>query len=204
MRMHRLILASASPQRKTLLEGLGLQFEIIPSGIEEDDHPEPDPVQRSKDLARLKALDVHAKHPEATIIGCDTLVVVEETPQGKTPQRGVSTLLEKPQDAADARRMLILQSGKTSLVHSAVCIVDTKGKTHEGLSTSSVTFKKLSEKEIDWWIGTQLWQGRSGGFQIDGQGQLMIESITGDWTGIVGLPIFLLGDLLRKAGLKVW
>ncbi len=203
--MSRLILASASPQRKTLLEGLGLAFEIIPSGIEEDDHPESDPVQRSKDLARLKALDIHRKNPLTIVIGCDTLVVVCDAHQGKkTPQQGVSTLLEKPKDATDARRMLLLQSGRTSLVHSALCVVDASGKTHEGLSTSSVTFKKLNEKEIEWWIETKLWQGRSGGFQIDGLGQLMIESITGDWTGIVGLPVFLLGDLLRKAGLKVW
>lgn len=189
--MSLLILASASPQRKTLLEGLGLTFDVIPSGIEEDDHPESDPVQRSKDLSRLKALDIHRKYPTATVIGCDTLVVTKD-----------GTLLEKPNDESDARRMLMLQSGKTSLVHSALCVVDSSGKTHEGLSTSSVTFKELSTKEIDWWLQTKLWQGRSGGFQIDGLGQLMIESITGDWTGIVGLPVFLLGELLRKAGLK--
>lgn len=191
--MSTLILASASPQRKTLLEGLGLAFEVIPSGIEEDDHPEPDPVQRSKDLARLKALDIHRKHPDAIVIGCDTLVVASN-----------GTLLEKPVSAADARRMLMLQSGNVSLVHSALCVVDESGNTHEELSTSSVTFKKLSNEEIDWWIDTGLWQGRSGGFQIDGKGQLMIESITGDWTGIVGLPVFLLGRLLKKAGQKVW
>ncbi len=190
--MSRLILASASPQRKTLLEGLGLAFEIIPSGIEEDDHPESDPVQRSKDLARLKALDIHRKNPHAIVMGCDTLVVAES-----------GTLLEKPNDETDARRMLMLQSGRTSLVHSALCIVDTSGKTHEGISSSSVPFKELREKEIGWWIATKLWQGRSGGFQIDGLGQLMIESITGDWTGIVGLPVFLVGKLLKEAKSKL-
>lgn len=189
--MSLLILASASPQRKTLLEGLHLDFEVIPSNVDEDAHPKKDPTVRAAVLAKLKALDVHRKNPDAVTIGCDTLVVAADT-----------TLLEKPQDAADARRMLTLQNGKTSFVHSALCIVDTKGETHEGLSTSSVTFKKLSEKEIEWWIGTKLWQGRSGGFQIDGLGQLMIETITGDWTGIVGLPIFLLGELLTTAGMK--
>ncbi|MSR67766.1 septum formation protein Maf [Candidatus Peribacteria bacterium] len=190
--MSRLILASASPQRKTLLSGLGLRFEIIPSRIEEDDHPEADPRIRAQNLARLKALDVHALHRDATVIGCDTLVVASD-----------GTLLEKPKDDADARRMLMLQSGKTSLVHSAVCVVDASGNTHEGLSTSSVTFKKLSTKEIDWWIESGLWKDRSGGFQIDGLGQLMIQSITGDWTGIVGLPVFLLGELLEKAGYRI-
>ncbi len=188
--MSRLILASSSPQRKTLLSGLELRFEVIPSTVDEDAHPELDPALRAVTLAKLKALDVSANHRGATIIGCDTLVVASD-----------GTLLEKPKNEEDARRMLMLQSGNTSLVHSAVCIVDSSGKTHEGLSTSSVTFKKLKNKETDWWIKTKLWHGRSGGFQIDGLGQLMIASITGDWTGIVGLPVFLLGKLMREAGI---
>ncbi len=187
--MSRLILASASPQRKTLLQGLGLQFEIIPSSVEEDDHPEADPVQRSKDLARLKAKDIAAKNHESIVIGCDTLVVASD-----------GTLLEKPRSETEARSMLRLHSGKTSIVHSALCVIDEKGKLHQGISSSSVTFKQLSEKEIDWWIDSKLWRDRSGGFQIDGLGQLMIESIAGDWTGIVGLPVFLLGRLLSDAG----
>lgn len=187
--MSRLILASASPQRKTLLEGLGVQFEVIPSGIEEDDHPEFDPLQRSKDLARLKAKDIAAKNKGAVVIGCDTLVV-----------SGAGELLEKPKDEADARRMIKVHSGATCLVHSAVCIVDANGGIHEDVSTSSVTFKKITDTEIDWWIATKLWQGRSGGFQIDGPGQLLISHIEGDWTGIVGLPVFVLGQLLEKAG----
>lgn len=185
----QLILASASPQRKTLLEGLGIAFKVIPSGIKEDDHPEPDPLQRSKDLARLKAQDIARKNPEAVVIGCDTLVVAAD-----------GTLLEKPVSGDDALRMLRLQSGKTSVVHSALCVVDAQGGFHEAVSSSDVRFKKLTDKEMEWWISTNLWQGRSGGFQIDGPGQLMIEHIEGDWTGIVGLPVFLLGQLLQKAG----
>jgi septum formation protein len=188
----QLILASASPQRKTLLEGLGIAFKVIPSGIKEDDHPEPDPLQRSKDLARLKAQDIARKNPEAVVIGCDTLVVAAD-----------GTLLEKPVSEDDALRMLRLQSGKTSVVHSALCVVDAQGGFHEAVSSSDVRFKKLTDKEMEWWISTNLWQGRSGGFQIDGPGQLMIEHIEGDWTGIVGLPVFLLGQLLQKAGYRL-
>jgi septum formation protein len=188
----RFILASASPQRKTLLEGLGIAFNIIPSSIEEDDHPEADPVKRSQDLARLKAQDIAAKHAKSIVIGCDTLVVA---PDG--------TLLEKPESMEEVRSMLQLQSGGTSIVHSALCVIDKDGKLHEGLSSSSVRFKKLSDADIDWWISTKLWQGRSGAFQIDGMGQLMIERIEGDWTGVVGLPVFLLGQLLKEAGAGV-
>jgi len=190
--MKRLILASASPQRKTLLEGLGLSFDVIPSTIEEDHHPEKDPLQRSKGLARLKALDVKSSHDDAIVIGCDTLVVTED-----------GMLLEKPSSPDEARTMMRLQSGKTSQVHSALCVVDAKGHVHEDVSSSSVTFKNLSTEDIEWWVSTKLWEGRSGGFQIDGLGQLMISHIDGDWTGIVGLPIFTLGRLLEEADLSV-
>ena len=99
--------------------------------------------------------------------------------------------------------MLEAQSGAMSQVHSALCIIDANGEKHTGISTSSVRFKKLSPKDIDWWVGTGLWHGRSGAFQIDGPGQLMIDYIEGDWTGIVGLPVFLLGELLKEAGFEV-
>jgi septum formation protein len=187
--MPRLILASASPQRKFLFEGLGVSFDVIPSSVEESDHPESDPVERAKDLARLKAKDIASRNPGAIVIGCDTLVVSYS-----------GELLEKPKDADDARRMVEAHSGAMSKVHSALCIVDAKGGLHEDVSTSSVRFKKLSAKDIEWWIKTGLWKDRSGGFQIDGPGQLMISYIEGDWTSIVGLPVFLLGELLQKAG----
>jgi septum formation protein len=187
--MSHLILASASPQRKTLLEGLGLTFAVIPSAVEESGHVEADPAKRASDLARLKAQDIAGKHQQSIVIGCDTLVVA---PDG--------TMLEKPESTDEVRSMLRLQSGGTSIVHSALCVIDATGKQHEGLSSSSVRFKNLSDADIDWWIGTKLWQGRSGAFQIDGPGQLMIERIEGDWTGVVGLPVFLLGQLMKDAG----
>ena len=90
--MPRLILASASPQRKTLLEGLGVTFEVIPSSIDEDGHPEKSPIERSVILARLKAEDISQQHKDAIVIGCDTLVVSY-----------AGELLEKPKDPDDAR-----------------------------------------------------------------------------------------------------
>ena len=187
----KLILASASPQRKTLLEGLGMKFDVVVSSVDESSHPESDPAKRALVLAKMKAQDVASQKPNCFVIGCDTLVV---TNKGK--------LLEKPADASEARMMLALQSGAVSVVHSALCVIGPDGKSAEGVSSSDVHFKKLSEKEMDWWIGTKLWQGRSGAFQIDGSGQLMIERIEGDWTGVVGLPVFLLGELLNNVEWK--
>lgn len=183
----RLVLASASPQRRTLLEGLGVTFEVIPSSVDEEAYLERDPVKRSRALAKMKAADVAARHPRSTVIGCDTLVVAAD-----------GTLLEKPKNADDARRMIELQSGTVSTIHSALCLIDEQGKVKEGLSTSRVRFKKLSGTDIKWWIETERWKGRSGAFQIDGQGQLIIEHLDGDWTGVVGLPVFLLGMMLQE------
>lgn len=184
----RLVLASASPQRRTLLEGLGVEFDVLPSRVDEAACPEQDPAKRAVLLASLKARDVHGSVPAAWIIGCDTLVV----------SRG-GELLEKPQDEQDARRMIALQSGQASLVHSGLSLRSPAGEEWAGLSSSTVRFRPMSERDIDWWIREGFWRGRSGAFQIDGPGQLMIERIEGDWTSIVGLPVFLLGELCRKA-----
>lgn len=187
--MDSLILASASPQRKYLLEGLGLSFNVVPSQINEEACTEMDPAKRAHLLAREKAHDVAERHRGQWVIGSDTLVVAAD-----------GTRLEKPVDADEARQMLLLHSGATSVVHSGLALVRPDGAMFDGLSSSSVTFRTLTQEDIEWWIGTGLWEGRSGAFQIDGPGQLMIENITGDWTSIVGLPVYLLGELFRQAG----
>jgi len=190
--MEQIILASASPQRKQLLAGLGIDFVVIPSRVNEEACTEPDPAKRAQLLAREKAHEVMDRHRGQWIIGSDTLVVAS------TGER-----LEKPVDEHDARRMAELHSGKTSVVHSGLAVVRPDGAMFDGLSSSFVTFRTLSDADIDWWISTNLWRDRSGAFQIDGLGQLMIEKIEGDWTSIVGLPVFLLGELFSKAGMPI-
>ena len=186
-----IVLASASPQRKSLLEGLGIEFTVDPSSVDEAACTEQDPVKRAMLLAELKAKDRAAVHSDSLVIGCDTLVV-----------SAAGELLEKPVDSADAERMLREHSGSVSTVHSGLCVVQ-GGTTVSDVSSSQVHFAELSEDEINWWVGTKQWQGRSGGFQIDGAGQLMIRHIEGDWTSIVGLPVFLLGTLCRDLGVTI-
>ncbi len=108
-------------------------------------------------------------------------------------------LLEKPVDQNDARRMMVEHSGTKSIVHSAICLIEPSGKAHEALDSSILLFKKLSDDDIDWWIESNLWKDRSGAFQIEGKGQLIIEKLEGDWSGVVGLPLYLLGKLMEKA-----
>ncbi|MFA7682219.1 MAG: nucleoside triphosphate pyrophosphatase [Candidatus Peribacteraceae bacterium] len=186
--MSKIILASASPQRRQLLEQLGVPFSVIPSTVDEQQCACLDPRERAQMLARLKAQDVALSNPAAHVIGCDTLVVA---PDG--------SLLEKPHNAAQARTMLVAQSGGVSQVHSAISLLDAGGKLHEAVSTSRVHFRPLSTADLDWWVSLGLWEGRSGAFQIDGPGQLLIDHLEGDWSGVVGLPIALLGHLLRQA-----
>lgn len=188
--MHReIILASASPQRAQLLKGLGISFRIHVSCVSEVDVIEQDPVVRARLLAKLKAEDVADLFPNAWVIGCDTLVVAHD-----------GSLLEKPKDAREAAAMIARQSGSVSTVHSGLCVLTPDRSVHDGVSSSSVHFKKMSDAEIGWWIASDCWRGRSGAFQIDGPGQLIIERIAGDYSGVVGLPVFLLGQLLREAG----
>ncbi len=192
--MPRLILASASPQRKTLLGNLGLSFDVIPSTVDESQCTESLARKRAELLAVLKARDVSAKNPDAWVIGCDTLVVAQD-----------GTLLEKPHHADEARTMLALLGGRVCAVHSGLCIVSPNGeKELSDVSTSLVGFKSLEQKDIDWWVASKLWEGRSGAFQIDGPGQLFIAHIEGDWTGIVGLPIYLFGELAQKMGMPLF
>ena len=160
-------------------------------GIDESTFPQRDPVERSQSLARLKAEDVASRRKDAWVVGCDTLVVSAD-----------GEIFEKPEDEKQACYQISAQSGRTSIVHSGLCLISPTGKTFEGISSSEVRFKKLSAEEIDWWIGKRLWEGRSGSFQIDGLGQLMIEEIKGDWTSIVGFPVFLFGEMSREAGVS--
>jgi septum formation protein len=187
--METIVLASASPQRRVLLDGLGVPFEVHPSGVDEDAFPEREPATRAQLLAEAKARDVEKAHPGRWIVGCDTLVV---SPDG--------ALHEKPVHADDARRMIEAQSGGLCIVHSGLTVLAPNGTAASDVSSSTVRFATLTPRDIDWWISTGLWRERSGAFQIDGPGQLMIERVEGDWTGVVGLPVFLLGRLLREAG----
>lgn len=187
--MSSLVLASASPQRKTLLEQLCLVFAVVASDFDERTCTETDPVRRAIVLASMKAQDVARGAGKGKwVIGCDTLVVAAD-----------KTLLEKPMDAADARRMLLLQGGQTSWVHSGLSLIAPDGREWTDVSSSSVTFHRLTDRDLQWWIDGKFWQDRSGAFQIDGPGQLLIERMEGDWTGIVGLPVYLLGKMFQEA-----
>ncbi|MDI1248278.1 MAG: Maf family protein [Lacunisphaera sp.] len=186
----RLILASASPRRKELLASLGVPFEIIPAEVTEHEAPDADPREMVRHNAALKAAWVAARHPTATVIGADTTVFIDRT------------VLNKPRDAADARAMLRLLSGRTHTVFTglAVCRQGDGLQLEKGVA-SEVTFKVLDEATIEEYLRRVHTFDKAGGYAIQEHGDLIVAGYTGSLTNIVGLPVEEMKQLLTQAGL---
>jgi septum formation protein len=187
----KLILASASIGRRMVLEQAGLDFEIVPSELDERAIDEDDPVNRAVLLARTKAQLVSARHNRDWIIGSDTLVTLEDG----------ATILEKPSDPHDARRMMELQSGKASTVYSSICVVRPGDKAiFEDISHSLVFFKELLVSQIDEWIDSGCWEGSAGAFRIhELEKRDLLDKVEGSRSGVIGISFELLEELLAQA-----
>lgn len=171
-----LILASASPRRRELLTMAGLEFECIPSHVEEF-VPEGTPADRIPViLSAQKAADVFSTHPGDLILGSDTIVAVD------------GQVLGKPKDAADAARMLRLLSGRTHTVYTAVTLMD-MGKAESFCSAAQVTFYELTDQEIEDYVSTGEPMDKAGAYGIQGRGAVLVRHIEGDFFTIVGLPL---------------
>lgn len=189
----KLILASASPRRKDLLTNMGLEFDVIPSEIEENIEGESFSRELIEKLALDKVLDVKNKidYP-AIVIGSDTVVVVD------------NMILGKPEDVHDAYRMLKLLSGKTHEVISAIAIIDTEtDKTLIDSVVSKVSFKELSDSEISNYINTKEPMDKAGAYAIQGLASIFIPSICGCYTNIVGISTYKLSEMLKEFGINI-
>jgi len=184
-----LVLASSSPQRQELLKQIGL----IPSWIENpniDETPQRNeaPLALVKRLAHAKAESLKEKYKGHFIIAGDTI--------GYCRHR----ILEKPHSLEEAKEMLKTLSGSRHRFYSGVCIINPEGKIYLKTSTSFVQFKRLSLKEMEWYLKTREWENKSGGYSIRGYAAQFIKSIRGSYSGIVGLPLFETAQLLKGAG----
>lgn len=185
---HPLILASASPRRKRLLAQMGLPYRVVVSRVHEE-HGAECPGDLCRNLAVLKAKEVYTREKPAWILGADTIVVVE----GK--------VLGKPKSHEGAEGMLSLLSGKDHRVITGFCVLNPAGMTaHSESVTTEVRFKPLTEEEIDGYIRTGEPFGKAGGYAIQGVGAFMVESISGSYTNVVGLPMCALIKALVKCG----
>ena len=171
-----LILASASPQRRAILEQLDIPFTVVPPRYQEDGD---DPVA----LAAGKARSVDGG--ERPVLGVDTEVVVD------------GEALGKPTDAAAAEAMLERLSGRTHEVVSGLCLRTRAWEELDG-ETTLVTFRSLTARDLAHYVGSGEWQGRAGGYAIQGLGGSLVERIEGDYLNVVGLPAALLVRLLAE------
>ncbi len=184
-----MILASASPRRRELLGVFERTFSVEPADIDEsrqDGEAADDYVIR---IALGKALTVANRHPDKYVLGSDTAVVLDGEPLGK------------PVDADHARTMLRRLSGRSHEVLSAVALVCPDGRRLQRLSTTEVEFDLLSERWIERYVVSGDPMDKAGAYGIQNQAGIWIRRISGSYSGVVGLPLFETGALLREAGL---
>lgn len=172
-----LILASASPRRRELLRLITDNFTVIPAVGEERPDTSLPPAERVERLARQKAEEVSGKYPEATVIGADTTVFCGEAALGK------------PKDAADAKRMLSMLSGREHSVITAVAVVQNGRLAKVFSEETRVEFYTLSREEIDTYIKSGEPKDKAGAYGIQGKGALLIKCIKGDYYNVMGLPV---------------
>jgi septum formation protein len=186
-----LILASASPRRKRLLRQLGLPFRSLSSDIEETLDMDEPPL-RVRLLAQKKAIAVHSRSNNSWVLGADTMVVLGET------------ILGKPMDHDEAQSMLLLLSGKFHNVMTGFSLLDPTGRiAHTETVTTQVKMKGLTNQEIAAYVATGEPSGKAGAYAIQGIGTFMVESISGSYTNVVGLPLCaLIKSLLATGALK--
>lgn len=184
---NRLILASKSPRRNELLKQVGLDFEVIASGIEENFIEGESPREHVIRLAEAKALDVGKQYPYCWVIGADTIVYVN------------GQILGKPKSREEAMDMLKRLNGKEHKVLTSVSVRHLKkGKGECETVETAVRVKSLSPVEMDWYISTGEPFDKAGGYGIQGIGSFMIESINGSYTNVVGLPLCELMQMLIR------
>ncbi len=183
----RLVLASASPRRLDLLKRIGVVPDaVIPAEIDETPHQGELPVRYACRMAAAKAAAL--AEPGALVLGADTVVAAGRR------------ILPKALDEAEARASLELLSGRRHRVHSAVTLVDSAGKARHRLATSIVAFKRLSQAELDDYLASREWEGKAGGYAIQGRAEALIRWMSGSHSAIVGLPLFETRALLRASG----
>jgi septum formation protein len=170
----RLVLASRSPQRRAILETLGVPFELRP--VDACEEAEGVPVAVAGENALRKALAGNAGRDEV-VLGVDTLVAIGHDIWGKPP------------DEAAARETLRHLAGRTHDVVSGVALVDEHGSVRAATAVTKVTFRPLDDATIVWYLASGEWQGRAGGYAIQGRGGALVERIEGDYLNVVGLPV---------------
>ncbi len=188
-RLPRLVLASASPRRLELLAQIGLAPDLVdPVNLDETPLPGETARRLALRLARAKADAAARRHPDAFVLAADTVVALGRR------------LLAKPDDEADAARMLGLLSGRAHRVLSAVAAVAPGGRSGARLSETRVAFKRLTRAELDAYVAGGEWAGKAGAYAVQGHAGAFVTHLNGSYTGVVGLPLYETRALLAGLG----
>lgn len=177
------LLASTSPQRRAILEQLGLPFDVVAPRYEEDDSPGADPVELVRAHAAGKAQSVAGEAGDRPVLGVDTAVVLN------------GRVFGKPEGADEAAEMLEALGGETHEVVSGLCLL-TPGWEAVEHELTRVTFRELTARDLAGYVASGEWEGRAGGYAIQGLGAALVSGIEGDYLNVVGLPAALLVRLL--------
>jgi septum formation protein len=175
----RLVLASRSPQRRAILEQLGVEFSIRVPEVEELEHGPPHEV--ALENAYRKAVAV-AADSDGLVLGVDTVVSLG------------ARLYGKPADPAEARVTLTALAGRRHAVISGICLIE-NGNVRSAAAQTGVRFRALDDRLIDWYVSSGEWRERAGGYAIQGRGAALVAGIEGDFLNVVGLPVVTLLEL---------
>jgi septum formation protein len=187
----RLILASASPRRRDLLAQIGLQPEIAAAEIDETPQAGELLGPHVQRLARAKAERIASGQAEAIVIAADTAVACGRR------------LLPKAETEEQARACLKLLSGRRHRVYGGICVIAPGGRIAERLVVTSVSFRRLAAADVERYIASGEWQGKAGGYAIQGSAAAFVRSLNGSYTNVVGLDLYTTAALLRGVGIAI-
>lgn len=185
----KVVLASASPRRRELLNLIGIAHEVRPANLDESMRPREAPRRHAERLARDKASAIAMRDPDLITIAADTIVVINRK------------VLGKPSDEEDAARMLGMLSGREHTVITAVAVSRGK-KLRSAIEEVKVKFRRLSDDEIGAYIATGEPMDKAGAYGIQGYGATIVERVEGDYFAVMGLPLVRLIGLMRDVGVK--
>jgi septum formation protein len=172
-----LVLASASPRRRELLEQLGLVLQVTPANVDETPHPGERAADYVRRVAAAKCDAVAAtRAPDLPILAADTIVIVDDQ------------ILGQPRDDADARRMLLALAGRRHEVTTAYRI-NFGGRTLDRAVTTTVSFRSLQPAEVDAYVASDEWRGKAGGYAVQGRAGAFVSELRGSHTNVIGLPL---------------
>lgn len=188
----KIILASTSPRRKEMLAWLGIDFDSVPPGVDEEKIRDKDPVKLAKMLAQAKAEAVAKNYSDGIVIGSDTVIEFE------------GTIIEKAANNDEQRKMIDSRKGKTFDVISGVCVINAKTGQKKTLAKKTTFYMaNVPEAKIDAYIASGQGLDKGGGFGIQDENGLFIDRIEGCYSNCIGLPVCLVAEMLNDFGVEI-